>query len=123
MAHRISFALSWRLTGIIALAAVVLVSSIYLSDNHKDEPRPEPVAKLPSENFRIPTEPDKPEIEVTADHRLARVQHKDAQGLSPLETVHTEQGVITIKRTFDLAGKLLKEEASLDGKPVAVPKH
>jgi hypothetical protein len=120
--RRISLSFGWKLAGMIALAAGVLVLSLCLSDRRQSEPRPGPVAKVPPENFRVPTEPDKPEIEVTADHRLARIQHKDARGLSPLETVHTEQGVITIKRTFDLAGKLLKEEASLDGKSVAVPK-
>jgi hypothetical protein len=88
--------------------------------------RPSPTIDPPgagADSFRPPGESDRPHMELTADHRLARVQHKDADGLSPLELVHTPQGVITIRRTFSSAGALLKEEASLNGQPVPVPRR
>lgn len=113
---------SWKLTGLVALAGIA-IAFVYLNDSRNDVTPSKSSPKASPENFRLPTQPDKPEIEVTPDHQLARVQHKDAHGLSPLETVHTDQGVITIKRTFDLGGKLLKEEAYLDGKAVPVPKR
>jgi len=68
-----------------------------------------------------PAQPERPDIEITADHRLARVRHKDASGLSPYETVETPEGTVTIRRTFSLDGKLLEEKAERDGKPVPVP--
>lgn len=66
--------------------------------------------------------PDRPDIEITTDHRLARVRHKDASGLSPYETVETPEGTVTIRRTFSLDGKLLEEKADRDGVPVPVPR-
>ena len=65
---------------------------------------------------------DQPEIELTADHRLARIRHKDAHGNSPLELVETPQGTVRIQRTFDDKGVVLKEEAFLNGERVPVPK-
>ena len=62
-----------------------------------------------------------PEIELTPDGELARVRHKDAAGLLPLEKVITSDGVITIQRTFSEAGTLLKEQAFLNGRSVPVP--
>jgi hypothetical protein len=62
-----------------------------------------------------------PEIEVTKEGQLARVRHKNAAGLSPLEKVVTPDGVVTIQRTFNQAGTLLKEEAFLNGHAVPVP--
>lgn len=59
--------------------------------------------------------------EVTEDHRPKRVAHGDAAGLVPLEIVHTAEGAITIQRTFSNGGKLLKEEAFLNGRQVPVP--
>jgi hypothetical protein len=69
-----------------------------------------------------PSGPDGPEIEITADHRLARIRHKDASGRSPYETVETPEGTVTIRRTFSADGKLLEEKAERDGKPVPVPR-
>jgi hypothetical protein len=46
----------------------------------------------------------------------------NAAGISPLEYVETPAGRVTIQRTFGDEGKLLKEEASLNGKPVPIPK-
>ena len=66
-------------------------------------------------------EADQPDIGVTEDHRLARVRHKDAKGLSPHESVVTPEGMVTIRRTFDAEGKLLEEVAERDGKRVPVP--
>jgi hypothetical protein len=60
-------------------------------------------------------------VKLTPDRRVDRVQHKDAAGLVPLEQVHTAEGVISIQRTFDSRGKLIKEEAILNGRKVPVP--
>jgi hypothetical protein len=70
-----------------------------------------------------PEPSDRPHIEITADHQLKSVQHKDVNGRQPLELVQTAQGTVTIRRTFSETGELLKEEAFLDGKPVPVPKR
>ena len=70
-----------------------------------------------------PPEPDRPDIEITEDHRLARVRHKNASGVSPYETVETPEGTVTIRRTFGADGKLLEEKADLNGKPVPVPRR
>jgi hypothetical protein len=70
----------------------------------------------------LPGPADAPVVEITADHQLARLQHKAKNGLSPLEIVATPDGPITIQRTFKTTGELLKEEAFLDGKPVPMPK-
>jgi hypothetical protein len=72
-------------------------------------------------SLRPPGEPGRPFRQVSADHQPQRIQHKDASGLCPLELVHTTQGVITIQRTFTTNGILLKEEAFLSNKPVAIP--
>lgn len=79
------------------------------------------VAKAQTSSNDQPFVSVQPDREVTADHQLKRVRHKNADGLSPVELVGTPQGIVTIQRTYTSAGKLLKEEASLDGKPVAVP--
>jgi hypothetical protein len=68
-----------------------------------------------------PGGPERPDIEITPDHQLARVRHKDSRGLSPYETVETPEGTVTIRRTFSQNGKLLEETAERDGKPVPVP--
>ena len=65
--------------------------------------------------------PDEPHREIDANHQMARIQHKDAKGLSPLELVNTPAGVVTVQRTFTTEGKLLKEEAFLNGQAVPVP--
>ena len=69
-----------------------------------------------------PGEPGRPHIEITADHRLKSVQHKDATGLSPLELIQTPVGQVRVQRTFRNDGTLMKEEAFLNGKPVPIPK-
>ena len=66
--------------------------------------------------------PDRPDIVITSDHRLVRARHKDANGLSPYETVETPEGTVAIHRTFDSSGKLLEEKADLDGRQIPVPK-
>ncbi len=66
---------------------------------------------------------ERPDIEITADHQLARTIHKDAEGRIPLEQVQTSAGIVTIQRTFSDTGKLLREEAFLDGKTVPVPRR
>ena len=65
---------------------------------------------------------DEPHREFTPDRQLARIQHKDGSGLSPLEELRTPQGLVTIQRTFSGDGKLLEEKAFLDGAPVPVPR-
>lgn len=64
---------------------------------------------------------DQPVREVTPDHRVARIAHKDPKGLLPLEYVETPAGRVTIQRTFSLDGNLMKEEARLDGQLVPIP--
>jgi hypothetical protein len=82
-----------------------------------------PIAVPGEEPVVIPDPaPDRPDIVITSDHRLARARQKDAKGLSPYETVETVEGTVTIRRTFDSSGKLLEEKADLDGRQVPVPK-
>jgi hypothetical protein len=64
---------------------------------------------------------DEPVREITPDHRVARIRHKDSNGYLPLEYVETPVGRVTVQRTFSLDGKMIKEEAFLAGKPVPVP--
>jgi hypothetical protein len=66
--------------------------------------------------------PDEPHREFNADRQLARIQHKDSSGLSPLEVVSTPEGLVTIQRTFGSDGALLEEKAFRDGSPVPVPR-
>jgi hypothetical protein len=88
----------------------------------------QPQPSLPTSNnvqpkdYRPPGPPDRPNIVITADHQLARVQDKDVTGRSPLEYVETLAGRVTVKRTFAHNGELLKEEAFLAGKRVPIPK-
>lgn len=63
---------------------------------------------------------DRPLVEITPDHRLKSVHHQNAAGLSPLEIRETSAGQIRIQRTFSLDGRLLKEEAFLNGSPVTL---
>jgi hypothetical protein len=89
--------------------------------------RPAPPSPSALENeagcFRPPGEPDQPYRQMSPDHQIDRIQHKDANGQSPLELVQTPHGTVTIKRTFSTAGALLKEEAFLNGEKVAVPRR
>ena len=67
--------------------------------------------------------PDRPHGELTANGQVASVHHKNATGLATLELVHTPQGVVRVQRTFSKDGALLKETASLEGRPVALPRR
>lgn len=62
-----------------------------------------------------------PDIVITPQHELLRVEHKNADGQIPLEIVQTPEGPVTIQRTFKTDGTLVKEEAFRDGKPVPIP--
>lgn len=64
---------------------------------------------------------DQADIILTPAHELKSVRHKDAGGLSPQEIVQTAAGPVTIQRTFDRAGMLLKEEAFLNGERIPLP--
>ena len=111
-----------------ALVAAGAIGMTLLWRAGRGRPSPVPPASAPPETsresaaFRPPGPPGQPHIEISADHQLERVQHKDASGLSPLELVQTPQGLVTIQRTFRSSGRLLKQEAFLEGKPVAVPR-
>ena len=83
--------------------------------NDTEPPRPQ------AAELRLPGPAEEPVREYDANHQMARVRHKDANGLSPLELVNTPEGVVTVQRTFNASGVLLKEEAFLDGKPVPLP--
>jgi hypothetical protein len=102
------------LTVLVSLitAAVFYIQRRFQPASASSEVKPEP-----------PGDPNGPHIELTPDGQVARIQHKDASGRSPLELVHTPQGVITIRRTFTSTGVLVKEEASLNGQPVPVPQR
>lgn len=82
-----------------------------------------PELASPASPPRATAEPsDTPCGAVTEDHRFARLQHKDKRGKAPLEIIATENGLVTVQRTFSSKGELLKEEAFLDGNPVPMPK-
>jgi hypothetical protein len=102
--------------GLLALAIASLVCFRLFRESTSAPPSPS------VDDFRVPGKPGEPNIIVTPDHRVSRVQHKDAQGVSPLEEVYTKDGIIRVQRTFSATGKLLKEEAFLNGKSVPVPR-
>jgi hypothetical protein len=108
---------------IAAIVAACIALSVFRSESHRIST---PTAVHETGNTRAdlrpPGEPDRPHREMTPDHQPARIQHKDATGLSPLEIVQTSAGPVRIQRTFGLDGRLLKEEAFLDGKLVPVPR-
>ena len=62
-----------------------------------------------------------PVIEVDERGALLKVSHKDLSGRIPLEYVETPAGTLTIRRTFDASGRLIKEEAFRGDQPVAMP--
>lgn len=97
--------------GVFALIALVLVLKW-----------PRAVAPDPM-RFRPPGEPGEPYREMTADHRLGRIMHKDSSGLSPLEWVSTPEGMVTIQRTFNDQGELLEEKALRNGVVIPVPRR
>lgn len=116
----------------------VLVLATWMATRHNLQPDPpsvqsgrqvaEPVALAaevtpPPGNTLLPDRrPDQPDVEITPDHQLSRVRHKDASGLVPIERVETPEGTVEIRRTFRSSdGTLLKEEAFLNDKPVPVP--
>ena len=80
-------------------------------------------AERENARLRPPGDPARPHIIITPDHQLKAVQHKDANGFSPLELIQTPEGQVRVQRTFTRDGTLLKEEAFLNGKPVPVPKE
>jgi hypothetical protein len=104
------------------LAAAVACAVCLFSGRQNGPDFAVPAEPAPRANSRWPSEdPARPHIEVTPDHKFKKIQHKDANGLSPLEFVETPQGRVKIQRTFKTDGTLLKEEAFLDGKPVPIP--
>ena len=106
---------------ILTVLALLIAAAVFFLQRHSQlagassEVKPEIVSP--------PDEPNRPKVELTPDGQVARIQHKDASGRSPLELVHTPQGVVTIRRTFTSTGVLVKEEASLNGQPVPVPQR
>ncbi len=107
---------------VLALGAAVAAFLAAVVCYIQRSPPPAPTAPVgDSARYRPSGEPGRPYIEITPDHHLARVRHKDASGLSPLELVQTPQGAVRIQRTFSSSGVLLKETASLNGQPVPVP--
>ena len=105
-------------TAVCVAAAAFLISRSPRKDTaRKDTEPPRPQAA----ELRLPGPAEEPVREYDANHQMARVRHKDANGLSPLELVNTPEGVVTVQRTFNASGVLLKEEAFLDGKPVPLP--
>jgi len=117
--------LSWLGILLGVCAAAVLVTAVILRwvapQSSLNETSPSGPAPISQNINRPPDAPDRPQIEITADHQLKRVRHKDAEGNAPLELVNTPAGTITIQRTFKTDGTLLKEEAFLNGSPVPVP--
>ncbi len=63
----------------------------------------------------------KPVLAVSPTGQLQRISHVDANGLTPLEIISHPSGDIRIQRTFDMHGKVIKEEASRGGLPVPLP--
>jgi len=115
-----------RWLGVAALASAIAFG-IYktpfrLPPSAPAAPTAGSVPSTPS-RFRPPGSPGKPYIEITPEHELKSVQHKDASGLSPEERRETPEGTVIIHRTFDLHGRLLQEKATLNGAPVAVPRE
>jgi len=113
------------LAGLGVIACIALAIGLSRGPSGRSDGPGAPVVEAPGDKPKVvrPSEPDRPDIEITEDHRLARVRHKDANGLSPYETVETPEGRVTIRRTFSLDGKLLEEKAERDGKPVPVPQR
>lgn len=106
---------------IFAAVAIATAAGWYLLQPRKRVPQPLSL-KEPSERHRPAGEPGRFEGELTSDGRVARIHHKAVNGLSPLELVHTPEGVVTIQRTFSKEGALLDETASLNERPLAVPR-
>ena len=115
-------ALRPAILGLAGISVVAVVACGYwLARDPSSTAAPTAVER---ENARLhpPGEPERPHIIITPDHQLKAVQHKDASGRSPLELIQTPEGQVRVQRTFSNDGKLLKEEAFLNGKPVPVPK-
>jgi hypothetical protein len=104
--------------GLVAALFAVATAFIISRAPRKEADGPRPPKAVDS---RLPGPAEEPIREYDANHQMARVKHKDPNGLSPLELVNTPGGVVTVQRTFNADGVLLKEEAFLDGKSVPVP--
>ncbi|MFL6515838.1 MAG: hypothetical protein ACJ8M1_12535 [Chthoniobacterales bacterium] len=100
----------------LTIAVVLVIGAIFCLRSWRAAPTPGP---MPSAVNAIVSH--RPDREITSDHRIKRIRHKDATGLSPLELVQTPAGMVTIRRTFSAGGTLLREEAFLQDKPVALP--
>jgi hypothetical protein len=106
---------------VIAFALAAVAAVAWYSRVHTPATTTFAAAVAP-EGHRPPGARDEPHREFTADRQLARIQHKDGSGLSPLDLVTTPQGLVTVQRTFGTDGALLEEKAFLDGSPVPVPR-
>lgn len=108
-----------RLLPILAMSLVAFIALV--TWQKKPTPAPQLEHVPPRADLIRAGAADEPVREVTPDHRVARIAHKDANGLLPLEYVETPNGRVTVQRTFSLKGKLIKQEAFLAGKPVPIP--
>jgi hypothetical protein len=107
--------------GLVALAAAAAVVLAVFWGRSRGRPPASPgTAASPT---AAPAEPRvvAPVVEVDAQGALLKVSHKDPSGRVPLEYVETPEGTLTIRRTFDASGRLLKEEAFRDNQPVPMP--
>ena len=103
------------------MAAAILCGVWFARHDSRSDVTAPTAADRQTARLHPPGEPGRPHIEITADHRLKSVRHKDATGLSPLELIQTPEGQVRVQRTFRNDGTLMKEEAFLNGKPVPVP--
>ncbi|MDX1927595.1 MAG: hypothetical protein SFV81_13825 [Pirellulaceae bacterium] len=104
----------------IASVVAILLAAWYLMGFQARPNQPE--TTNPSA-LRPPGLAHEPHIRFNEKDEFAGMQHKDAQGLSPLEIVMTPEGAVHIQRTFKQDGTLLNEEAFLNGESVPVPKR
>lgn len=108
--------------GLAALA--VVLAGLTTSCRRHQEPPPTsagvPGGAAPSAAAATPVR-GAPLVELDEQGALLKVSHQDPSGRIPLEYVETPEGTVTVRRTFDAGGRLLKEEAFRGDQPVPLP--
>lgn len=104
---------------VLSVAVVAVVGSVY----YFRMPTVGDIPELPKKQISSAPVSLTPERIVGPDGKPSKMIHKDASGKSPYEIRHTPEGPVTIQRTFTTDGVLLSEQATLNGKPIPMPKE